>query len=278
MYKSYSVLMSVYYKEKADNLRISIESMLDQTVPPEEFILVLDGPLTNELEKIVDDFYKENKDLFTIVRLEENRGLGPALAEGIKIARNELIARMDSDDYVVKDRCEKQLPFFDKDPELGIVGSNGVEFIGDISNVTGVHNVPEKNEQIYKFMKRRCAVIHPTVIYKKSAVLKSGNYKKLDLYEDYDLFSRMIFDKHIKAYNVQENLYYIRTSKDFFERRGGLKYALTALKFKFAMLKKGYMGIHDFIISGIGQFIICIIPNKLRTIFYNNFLRSEPIK
>lgn len=273
--RKYSVLMSVYYREKPENLRVSIESMINQTIPPEEFILVVDGPLGRELDGIINEYINKYRELFTIVRLKENRGLGPALSEGIKISRNELIARMDSDDYVIDTRCEKQLEIFEKNPELGIVGSRGVEFIDNIDNIVGIHGVPEFNDQINKFMKRRCAVIHPTVMYKKSDVLRCGNYRKVDLYEDYDLFSRMIFEYNIKAYNIQDNLYYIRTNEDFFMRRGGIKYAKTALRFKYDMFKKKYIGLLDFAISGLGQFIVCVMPNRCRTFFYNTILREK---
>lgn len=271
----YSVLMSVYYKEQPENLEISIRCMINQTVPPEEFILVIDGPLGKELDDVVNKYSNKYEDLFTIVRLKENMGLGPALAEGIKVSRNELIARMDSDDYAVDTRCEKQLKIFEENPELGIVGSKEVEFIGNIENIVGIHGVPEFNDQINNFMKRRCAILHPTVMYKKSDVLRCGNYHKVDLYEDYDLFSRMIFEHNIKAYNIQEDLYYIRTSEDFFMRRGGIKYAKTALKFKYNMCKKRYIGVLDFLVSGIGQFIVCVMPNTCRTFFYNTFLRER---
>lgn len=274
MNQKYSALMSVYYKETASNLRISIDSMINQTIPPEEFILVVDGLLTPELDTVVKEYENKYPELFTILRFDENRGLGPALASGIEASRNELIARMDSDDYVVNTRCEKQLKIFEKNPKIGIVGSKEVEFVVNINNVVAVHGVPETNEEIIKFMRRRCAILHPTVMYKKSDVLRSGNYRKINLYEDYDLFARMIFENQVMAYNIQEKLYYIRTSEDFFKRRGGYQYAKTALKFKYGMYKKKYMSLIDFIISGLGQFIVCCMPNGIRTWFYNAFLRE----
>lgn len=112
------------------------------------------------------------------------------------------------------------------------------------------------------------------VMYKKSAVLKSGNYQSVLLYEDYDLFARMVLEYHIKSYNIPEPLYYIRTSEDFFKRRGGIKYAKTVLKFKWGQYRKGYMSLMDFCISGLGQAFVCVLPNSLRKIFYMKFLRK----
>lgn len=187
----YTVLMSVYIKEKAEYLKLSIQSMLDQTVPPDEFILVKDGPLTMELDAVVDYYNQKYPGLFTIISNETNLGLGPALAKGIVTSRNELIARMDSDDISEKTRCEKQLLAFEKNTDLEMVGSFEAEFIGEKDNVVSIHRVPETHSDIAKFMRRRCAILHPTVMYKKGAVIRSGNYHSVPLYEDYDLFARM---------------------------------------------------------------------------------------
>lgn len=270
----YTVLMSVYYKEKPEYLSLSIESMLNQTVKPDEFIIVKDGPLTTELDEVINNFVTAYPKTFNIIVNETNLGLGPALAKGIENSKNELIARMDSDDYVVSTRCERQLEKFREDPKLGMVGSYEAEFVDDIDNVISIHRVPSENDEIERFMHRRCSVLHPTVMYKKSAVLKSGNYQSVLLYEDYDLFARMVLEYHIKSYNIPEPLYYIRTSEDFFKRRGGIKYAKTVLKFKWGQYRKGYMSLMDFGISVLGQAFVCVLPNSLRKSFYMKFLRK----
>ena len=270
----YTVLMSVYYKEKPEYLSLSIESMLNQTVKPDEFIIVKDGPLTTELDEVINNFVTAYPKTFNIIVNETNLGLGPALAKGIENSKNELIARMDSDDYVVSTRCERQLEKFREDPKLEMVGSYEAEFVDDIDNVISIHRVPSENDEIERFMHRRCSVLHPTVMYKKSAVLKSGNYQSVLLYEDYDLFARMVLEYHIKSYNIPEPLYYIRTSEDFFKRRGGIKYAKTVLKFKWGQYRKGYMSLMDFCISGLGQAFVCALPNSLRKSFYMKFLRK----
>ena len=126
-------------------------------------------------------------------------------------------------------------------------------------------------------MRRRCAVLHPTVIFKKSEVIRAGNYQETSfyaVYEDYDLFARMIFDAKVKCYNIQECLYYIRTSEDFYERRGGKKYAKTVLRFKWHLFKKGHMSFIDFCVSGLGQAFVCVLPNKVRKLIYMKLLRK----
>lgn len=278
MSEKYSVLMSVYFKEQPVFLNAAIQSMVDQTIKPDQFIIVKDGPLTPELDQVINEYNSKFPGLFTIITNKTNLGLGPALRKGVIESRNELIARMDSDDFCVSDRVEKQLKVFMNHPEIGMVGSFEAEFINDICNVVAIHRVPENSKAIKQFMRRRCAVLHPTVIFKKSAVIAAGNYQETSVYavyEDYDLFARMIFDANIKCFNIQECLYYIRTSEDFYERRGGFKYAKTVLRFKWHLLRKKNMSLADFCISGIGQAMVSILPNKLRKIFYMTFLRGE---
>lgn len=126
----YTVLMSVYYKEKPEYLSLSIESMLNQTVKPDEFIIVKDGPLTTELDEVINNFVTAYPKTFNIIVNETNLGLGPALAKGIENSKNELIARMDSDDYVVSTRCERQLEKFREDRVLNILNIFKLEKCG----------------------------------------------------------------------------------------------------------------------------------------------------
>lgn len=191
--EKYSVLMSLYKKEHPEYLKLAIDSMLNQTVKPDEIILVEDEPLTDELYAVVDEY----KDKLTIVINKKNLGLGLALNEGLKVCRNELIARMDTDDISKPDRCEKQLKRFEEKPELAIVGSHIDEFVGDPSHVISQRRVPLTSEAIYNFAKKRSAFNHPVVMYKKSAVLEEGGYADLKRNQDVDLFGRMLFKGHV---------------------------------------------------------------------------------
>lgn len=275
-FPKYSVLMSVYYKEKPEWLKYSIDSMLNQTVKPDEFVLVEDGPLTEELNGVIDEFVKNNPKLFNIVKIKKNGGLGPALALGIKKCKNEYIARMDSDDYSVPNRIENQFKVFLKNPKLGLVGTNVEEFIDKIENINCHVILPEKHEDIYRFSKKRCPFRHPSLLYKKSEVLKAGNYRDFYLCEDYDLYVRML-TAGCKCYNIQEPLVYMRIGKDFYKRRGGWKYMKTILKFKNEQLKTGYFSLFDYLKSTIPHIAVCLMPNFARDFFYRNFLRKRVV-
>lgn len=274
MKKKYSILMSVYYKEKPEWLSYSIQSMLDQTLFPDEFVLVKDGPLTSELDSVIDAFRKKYPKLFNIIELKENMGLGPALQIGIENCKNEYIARMDSDDYSVPNRIEKQFEMFEKYPELGLVGTNVEEFEDSIENVNCHVILPELHDEIYKFSKKRCPFRHPSLLYKKSEVLKAGNYRKFYLCEDYDLYVRML-RAGCKCYNIQEPLVYMRIGSDFYKRRGGSRYMKTILKFKNEQLKIGYFSLGDYLKSTIPHIVVCLMPNKMRDWVYRNLLRKK---
>ena len=272
--REYTVLMSVYYKDKADWLKYSIESMLNQTIYPSEIVIVEDGKLTKELEDIILKYEKDNPQLFRIIRLEKNSGLGVALSIGIKECKSEYIARMDSDDFSCPERIEKQFKMFEKYPDLGLVGTNVEEFERNIKDIKSHVILPEKHEEIYKFSKKRCPFRHPTLLYKKSEVLNAGNYREFYLCEDYDLYVRMLRNK-CKCYNIQEPLVYMRIGKDFYKRRGGIKYMKTILKFKNEQFKNGYFSLWDYLKSTIPHIIVCLMPNSLRDYVYRNFLRKR---
>ena len=237
--QDYSVLMSVYYKERPEWLRESIESILNQTIMTNDFVIVKDGKLTKELNDIISEYYKKYPDILNIIELENNVGLGPALAIGVKACKNELIARMDSDDISIKERCEKQLNKYKEDPELDIVGSSIAEFIDNTNNIQAYRILPETDEEIKEFARRRNPFGHPSVMLRKSKVLEAGNYRSYYLVEDYDMWIRMI-EHGAKCYNFQEILVFMRISEEFYKRRGGLKYLKSILKFKKEQLHNGF--------------------------------------
>lgn len=273
----YSILMSVYYKENPEWLKISIDSMLNQTIKANEFIIVEDGKLTEKLDEVIEYYKEKYSNLFKIIKLEKNMGLGPALEIGVNACTNEWIARMDSDDYSVPDRCEKQINKILEDKELDIVGSSIAEFENSIENIISYRNLPETNEEIYKYAKRRNPFGHPSVMLKKSKVLEAGNYRSYYLCEDYDMWVRML-ECNAKCYNFQEILVYMRISKDFYARRGGLKYLKSILKFKKELRNKKFYSYKDYIISSGSHVIVCILPNSIRDFVYRKLLRKSPKK
>lgn len=273
-YEKYSVLMPLYVKDNPEWFKVSIDSMLNQTVAPDEIFIVCDGSLSEELDSELENYSEKNPGLFTIHRIENNVGLGVALAMAIPMCRNEYIARMDADDYAVPERCEKQLKVFFEHPELDVVGTNVEEFIDSIDNVVSHVVLPETHDEIVAFAKRRCPIRHPSLIYKKSAVIKAGNYRDYRHAQDYNLIVHMILSG-AKMYNIQENLMYMRVSRDFYKRRGGVKQAKLVLRLKKEFYHYKFYSLKDYIISGYGNALIAVMPNKVRAAFYKKVLRKK---
>ena len=271
--EKYSVLMSVYSGEKPEYLRDSIESILAQTVKPDQFVIVEDGELTTDAENIIKKYENERKDLFTIVRNKNNQGLGIALDCGIQYCRNELIARMDSDDIAFPDRCRKELEVFARDNSIDIVSGSIAEFEGSISNIVSHRVVPEHNKEICKQMRRRSPFNHPAVMYKKSKVIECGGYGGSARKEDHDLFSRMLHSG-CQGYNLQEDILYYRTGADGIRRRQSWKNISSYFEIMWINLKRGYCGIDDFLIVSVELLFYAIAPTSIVKKILNTFFRS----
>ena len=267
----YSVLMSVYHKEKAEYLKLAIESMLKQTVLPDQIVLVEDGLLNENLDTVIAEY--ENNPLFTIVKLEENMGLGRALDEGLKYCRNELVARMDSDDISLPKRCEKELALFADDPDLDIVSGTIAEFETDPSNIKSHRIVPAEDPEIRKQMRRRSAFNHPAVMYKKSAVIRCGGYGGSLRKEDHDLFSRMV-NMGCHARNLQEDVLLYRTGENAIRRRKSWKNISSYLEIMWVTYKRGYCSLWDVIYVDAAQLFYFIAPVGLINFLLKKFFRK----
>lgn len=271
--KPFSVLMSIYKNEKPEYLRESLDSILNNTVQPNEIVMVKDGPLPNELEQILEEYQNKTK-LFHFVIHNKNQGLGISLRDGLLECKYELVARMDTDDVCNPKRFQKQLNFLKKHPEIVVVGSNVMEFESDYHHPSQYLKCPESYESILKFAKLRNPLKHPTVMFKKSAVLKSGNYQHFLWFEDYDLCVRMLL-KGYRMANIQEFLVYCRADKDLFKRRGGIKYLRQDLKFERFLFNKSFINSREFLFNCSARTIVRLLPNQLRKLFYTKILRSN---
>ena len=271
--QNYSVLMSDYHKENPEYLRQAIESIQVQTVPTNDFVLVCDGPLNPELDAVIAAKQQEMGESLNVVRLAKNGGLGNALNEGIKHCKNELVARMDSDDIAYPDRCEKQINVFNTHPEVSICSGVVEEFTTDPNTVDTRRVPPETHAEIVEFAKKRNPFNHPCVMYKKSAVEAVGSYQDFYLLEDYYLWLRMLMAGY-QGYNIQEPLLHMRAGSDMYLRRAGWKYAKTQAKlFKF-MKQQGFIGNGQYIKSCVIRSGSALAPNWLRKFMFEKVLRA----
>lgn len=271
--EKFSVLISVYYKENVKFLKESLSSVFNQSAKPTEVVLVKDGPLGIDLDNLIEEFQKKYSFL-KVVALPKNLGLGNALNAGLKECRYDLIARMDTDDIAKPERFEKQIQIFKKYPEIDIVSSWIDEFLLETDNIISVKKLPEYHEDIYKYAKKRCPINHPVVMFRKKAVLDAGSYRHFPLFEDYDLWIRMLLNNS-KFYNIQESLLSFRASNDMYMRRGGLSYFKKEVALQRSMLNSGFINYIDFIFNLAIRFSVRMIPNNIRSSCYKLIRRKR---
>lgn len=270
----YSVLMSVYRKEKAAYLKTSMESIFSQTIPTNDFVLICDGPLNSVLDEIIEEMEEKFGEILHVVRLEKNSGLGNALNIGIKYCKNELVARMDSDDISYPDRCERQLKVFEDKPEISICSGIVEEFSVSQGQVDARRIPPETQEQILNFAKKRNPFNHPCVMYRKSAVEAAGGYQDFYLLEDYFLWVRMLMMGCV-GYNLQEPLLYMRAGSDMYKRRAGWRYAIAQKELFKYMKKTRFINNSQYITSSLTRGIASVIPNGAREFAFKLFVRNR---
>ena len=268
----FSLLMSVYQYDDAKFLEQALRSIEVNSIRPADFVLVCDGELTDELNDIIDDY--ANRLVINIVRLSDNIGLGRALQVGVNHCQYEWVARFDADDICVLDRFAKQITFISKHPNIDVVGGQIIEFANDPDEINAhKKTVPTKHEQIYDYAKSRNPMNHMTVMFKKSAVLAVGSYQHAPLYEDYDLWVRMLM-KGFKFANIDEVVVHVRAGHNMYRRRGGVSYANQEILMQTKFYKLGFIPYGQMLKNLMVRVPIRLVSNRVRSIIYNKFLRQ----
>ncbi len=266
--------MSVYFKETPLFLKEAIDSVLNQSLIPTEVVLVKDGPLTEELDDLIKEYTIKFPKLFKIVSLKENVGLGKALSFGIEACSNDIIARMDTDDICHTDRFEKQISYMMAHPNIDVVGSWIYEFTEAKEKISGTRKVPELNKQILKFHKKRNALNHMSVVFRKQRVVEVGNYIDMPYFEDYYLWSRMML-KGIKFHNLPEALVFARVGNDMIGRRHGWSYVKKELRFFRKLNKLGFISFFKLLQVVLFRVPLRLLPKKVLSIVYDKGMRSK---
>ena len=276
-HEPFSVAMSVYKSDDPVFFDRALNSITEmQTIMPNEIVLIVDGPVSDELNKVIDK-YEKCYEIFKTIRLEKNGGLGNALRIAVENASYELIARMDSDDVSLPGRFEEQLQYFAMHSDVDIVGGDITEFIGDESNIVGKRVVPTSNSEIREYMKIRCAMNHVSVMYRKSSVQNAGSYQDWFWNEDYYLWIRMWLKGAYFA-NTGTVLVNVRVGEEMYQRRGGDKYFESEKGLQDYMLKHEMISRFVYI-KNLGKRLIVqkLMPNKLRGWIFRTFARKKGV-
>ena len=265
--------MSVYKKEKAEYLKLALDSVINQTLTPDEIVLVQDGELTEVLYTVIEEYKQKYPNIFKTYPLKQNQGLGKALNFGMDKCSNELIARMDTDDIAEPNRFELQVQEFIKDKDLALCGGQIAEFADNPNEITGYRNVPSTYNEILKFCKKRNPFNHMTVMFKKQAVQSVGGYQHMPYFEDYWLWARLLKAVY-KAKNIDAILVKVRAGQDMIARRGGWEYVKCITKFEKALYRIGIISLFDLLTYIALRGIVAIIPEGLRLVIYKLKLRK----
>lgn len=270
----YSVLMSVYKNDNPDYLKLALESIYDnQTVKPDEIVVVFDGPITEKLSAVLTEFAIWKEGIVFYYPQEVNRGLGEALRIGSEKCTGDYIFRMDSDDISDSNRFSKQILYVEEHPEVDVLGSDISEFNFNINENMRVRSCPEEHNEIVKMSKRRNPMNHVSVCIKKSALINCGGYKSLLLLEDYYLWLRMIV-AGCRLRNIHESLVYVRVGNGFESKRGDRERIKGWKVLQKFMFDNKMISCFDVFVNMLFIRIFVNMPSVIKKIIYLKVLRK----
>jgi glycosyltransferase involved in cell wall biosynthesis len=265
MREPFTLLLPVYAGDRPDYLRRAYRSAVDdQTVRPDQVVIVRDGPVGDELAECLDEIQASSPVPVTLVALADNGGLGPALDRGLAASSFDIIARMDADDVAMPHRFEVQLPLMS---EADIVGSGLLEFAADTDDIVGQRVPPIGAGHIKRYARMHDPFNHPTVVYRRQAVLAAGGYGNLPLMEDYALFARMLHHG-ARAVNVAEPLVFYRVGSKAFKRRGGARLLRSELRLQGEFRREGFISRGEYLRNVVIRGGYRLVPWWLRRAVY----------
>jgi len=274
MENKFSVLMSVYYKENPEYFDLSLEScLIKQTLRPTEFVLICDGDLTSELETVIKKYQLLFPDVFKVYR-KENGGLGKALNFGVPLCSYEFIARADSDDVCADDRFEKQIEFFASHSDISVLGSYVDGFKDNWKEPYHTKKTPLTDPEIKQMMTFRNPLCHPTVMFKKSSILKVGSYRDALYVEDYDLWVRCMIDG-IKFANIDQVLVHARVGNGMAGRRSSKKQIHGWYVINNNLIKNKKISLLTYCKNMVSIILFVYTPISIKEQLYKNILRKK---
>jgi glycosyltransferase involved in cell wall biosynthesis len=270
----FSVLLPVYYGDDQQQLNTAIQSVLDQTVSPNEIVIVADGDLPRKIRIELDRWLETYGSLFNFYQNEENVGLGTTLKRGLKKCSNDLVARMDADDRSVEDRFERQLHRIDSNPKLDVIGGFMADSVDESGNFRHIRKVPTSHKAIYDMAKTRNPINHPTVMLRRSSVLSAGNYADLRYIQDYELWGRML-NRGYKFENIPDVLVINNDSQSVSERRGGTDYIQYEIAVVYSLYSNGFLTVPQTLKSLLLRAPVRLLPSRVRDAVYKRVLRDN---
>lgn len=269
----YTAVMSVYAGEQPGFLRESLESMLAQTHPCRELILVCDGKLTDELDRVISELCAKHPGVMRVVRASKQLGVGACANAALRRAGTDYIVKMDSDDIALPDRCEKQLAYLSEHEEIDMLGAYIEEFDSDSGQAIALRRTPVSDEEIRKYAKRRNPFNNQTLIYRKAAAIRSGGYSTVRRCEDYEFAVRMLMSG-ARGANLPEVLVRYRVTESNLTRRRNIRNTVSFIAVRWHIHREGFSSLVDFLIPCAAQLMLFMLPAKLTGLIYKKLLRK----
>lgn len=263
-----SVLMAVYRKDNPLYLEQAIQSVIKQTYPPDEIVIIIDGPISDDLRKVIRKQERNFQGTFVTSQNAANLGLAQSMNVGLRLATHEIVARMDSDDISLPDRFAKQIAVMSAAPDITLVGGWYLQFDSAMTTPEIDRRVPERMEEITRFARRRTPFNHVTAMFRKTDVLEVGGYNpQAGEFEDWWLALSLI--KHgFTLYNIQDYLVHVRGGSDFYRRRGSTRYLRQELGVLLDMQKNGLLRMQDVLLTLLPRLVTRLTPPSLRPMLY----------
>lgn len=269
--QDFSVLMSVYLKDNHVWFKSALDSIYAQSVLPSELVMVVDGPITEQIDSVLEDFIRRAGFEVKVVRLSSNMGLGNALSTGLRHCKYDIIARMDSDDICLPNRFEKQLELMNT---YDVVGTGIAEFHHAHDNVISKRIPSEDQEQLEKNAWLLCPFNHPTVMFKRAKIIEAGGYLSMHSFEDWYLWLRLFSKTNSKVFNIQEPLLAFRVSDDQYKRRSGVTYRKRELVFLKTCYDEGLISFQQFMTRQFISNVFRILPGSIFKTITKKLLRK----
>jgi len=271
---SFSVVFTTYGGDDPAEVRTALDSIVDQTVVPDEIVIVEDGPVPDPLSDTIATFGRDHPELVAIYSLSENCGHGKALQIGVEQCSHEFVAIMDADDISVRKRFERQLSYLEDNPDVDLVGGYIAEFDKDPEDVVSIRTVPLSPEAVERKARYRNPVNQTTAMFRRSSVINAGNYRGVARMEDYDLWGRMLANGATIA-NVPEVLAKVRGGTAMHSRRGGLEYAREEVRQQWSFLRIGFVSVPVFVLNLLIRIPVRLLSNRVRGLIYERLLRTD---
>jgi glycosyltransferase involved in cell wall biosynthesis len=269
----YSVLLTVYGGDDPDELETALESVVTQSLPPTEVVVVKDGPVGDEISSTLNRYSCHSEIDFVLCGLKENQGRGAAAKHGLKRCQYDLVGLMSADDICLQNRFERQVRFLNSHPEIDVVGGYVAEFDKDPDDPIAFRKVPTEPTDIRRFARSRNPMTEVSVLFRRDVVVEVGGYRSVDRLEDWDLWVRLLQNGATFA-NIPEVLVQVRAGEDMFGRRGGFEYAREEIRQQYDFFRWGFIGVFRLFYNLLTRVPIRFFPNRLRGWVYMTFART----